>query len=308
MNLACPACKGNELLRVGEIPQTKIFAGDGFSIPLPQSNLFKCKSCNLNFRWPRLSKKELDKIYKTRNPGDTQYELGSRKDWQIAINWIGKELNNGFILDIGCWNGNFLVNLKEDWKRYGVEINPVASSRAVDKGIKIITNDFLDLAFLPFKFDVVTAFDVIEHTEDPLTFIASVCEVTKDNGLIILSSGNTEAPTWKIGRGRYWYCAIPEHMSFINAPWYCFAAEELNLDIAHKETFSHASKSSFTKICLDLSKNIAYLIIPIFFAKLRKIKHLYLRDCKAGEAYNYPPSWMTSKDHLIIMFRKVSSK
>jgi SAM-dependent methyltransferase len=253
-----------------------------------------------------VDKEERKRLYQGGNPEHWQYELENRKDWQIAVNWISKYFDKGAILDIGCWNGNFLatINKKDDWKLYGVEINPVASSRAIDNGITIISKDFYDMSSLQAKFDVVTAFDVIEHSEDPLGFIASACEATKDEGLIIISSGNTKAMSWRISGSRYWYCSIPEHLCFMNMIWYYFVAKKLGLRIEHAENYCHATSIKFVKKCLVLGKNIAYLVVPQLFGKLREIKHLLASEYRAGNNYNYPPSWVTSKDHLIVIFRK----
>lgn len=303
MELFCPSCKGNDVSCMGKISKMDTFAGNILSSPLPQSSFLRCEKCNLYFRWPRLNKKERDKLYQSGSSENWQYELKQRKDWQLAISKIDKKAIKNSVLDIGCFNGKFLENLKGISNLYGVEINSVASNKAQDKGVKIIANNFSDIASLSIKFDIITAFDVIEHVENPLSFIASMGQVAKDNGLIIVSSGNTEAVTWKISRSRYWYCSIPEHISFINSAWCNFVADKLNLEIKHIERFSHIGKVGLIGKFLELTKNIIYLITPMLFRKLRKIKHrLYKND--TGNNYDYPPSWMTSKDHIVVIFKK----
>ena len=273
MEISCPSCNSNKHICIGEIPQMNTFAGNILSAPLTQSNLLRCKGCNLYFKWPRFNKKQLDELYQNGNPDNWQYELKNRKDWQIAINWINNEKIGGSILDVGCFDGKFLWSLEGNWNLYGVEINPVAARIAQERGIKIVTNNFSNLKSLHNKFDLITAFDVIEHTEDPLSFIASISQSIKNNGLIMVSSGDTEALTWKISGSRYLYCAIPEHISFINMKWCHYAADKLNLKIEHIERFSHTGKVSLAKKLIDVPKNLIYLVMPSLFAKYRKIKH-----------------------------------
>lgn len=305
MNLLCPSCNNKEVSCIGEIPTMNIFAGRTLSKPLPLSNLFKCVNCNLQFRWPRLSKNELDELYKNGSVKNWQNSLKERKDWQLAIDEVkGNGIIEG-VLDIGCFNGSFLSYLKGFTNLYGVEINPDAIIRAKENGINIISTDFVGLASLEMTFDVITAFDVIEHTEKPFSFLESIVKKTNENGRIILSTGNTDARTWKIGKNKYWYCSIPEHISFINDSWCHFSANQLGLEIECLEKISHAGKVGLMDRLIDWIKNFLYLLAPRCFGLIRKFKH-WVDKKETSDMVYYPPSWMTSKDHIFIVFRKKS--
>jgi len=307
MDIICPSCNSNHIVCIGRIPQTNIFAGNKLTISLPNSNLYKCRGCNLYFKWPRLNKQQLDMLYRNGNPKIWQYDLRDRKDWQIAKNWITRKVNKGSILDVGCWDGGFLQNLNGYYNLYGVEINPFAAKRAQAKGIQIIADNISEIKCFPFNFDVITAFDLIEHVEYPLNFIASLTQITKKDGYIIISSGNTDSITWKISGSRYWYCALPEHMSFTNFKWYRYMAKKLNLEIVYYEKFSHRDLDKNIRKMLTLSKdfifNLIYLISPTLLINLRKIKNNIVLKNKQDISYG-PPSWSTAKDHLIIILLK----
>ena len=304
MDLFCVSCNNNYITRVGEIPLSNLFAGGRIDHLLPSGTLYRCEVCHLYFRWPRLSKAKLDKLYEGGSSNIWQYEPRGRNDWKLAGAWLNSKLGPRTVLDVGCWDGGFLNYLGDDWQRYGIEINELAARKAEEKGVHIIGENFDKLDQISTQFDAVVSFDVIEHTENPRHFLEQMARVTRTDGFIIISSGNTEAPTWKIGRSRYWYCAIPEHISFINMAWCYFAADELNLGIEYIKRFSHAKKSSLALKILDLGKNTTYLIAPALFGKLRRIEHHYLHKNDVGNICDYPPYWMTSKDHLIIIFKK----
>jgi len=285
---------------MGEIPQLNVFAGNTLDMPLGRTRLYKCEDCNLYFRWPRLDKELRDRFYQHRSEAGNS-DLKKRMDWRIAADRITKERAGGSILDIGCSGGMFLEGLKGHGELYGIEINPTAAREASAKGIKIVAQDFSEMKRLGMKFDTVTAFNVIEHVEYPLDFIASMAELAGENGCVILSSGDTESLMWKIGGRRCLYCANPEHLSFINESWCDLAAERSGLQIEHVERFSYGNKKGPARYILDISKSVAYLIAPNLFGRLRKLKKGHP---DTGGAYSYPPSWTTGKDHLIAVFKK----
>lgn len=292
------------IVYLGKIPSSDMFAGRKMQIALPVAELAKCNNCNFYFRSPRPNKKELDKLYEFGNINNWQYNLSDRKDWLIAIKWAEKQKRLGSILDVGCFDGGFLRNLKGRADLYGIEINPAASIKAELNGITIIGKQISDIDSVSLKFDAITAFDMIEHVFSPFEFISSLVRVMKDDGILIVSSGNSSALTWKLMGSRYWYCVIPEHISFINVKWCQFVAEKLNLNIVYSKTFSHAGVNRFSKMPVDILKNIIYFISPRFFTILRKTAASLLRKKLIDDPYNCPPYWFTSKDHIFIVFRK----
>ena len=288
----CPCCYSDRIIRIGEIPKMDTFAGNKLTVALPRNDLFKCKNCNLHFRWPYLNKEQLAKLYQEGNSESWQYTFKNKVDWQIAANLIKERFTEGSILDIGCWDGKFLEHLKENYNLYGMEINSDAAIKSSKKGINIIAKNIYDAQSLSFKFDVVTAFDVIEHMENPLIFLEFMSRLVKDNGTIIISSGNTETLTWKIQGSRYWYCQNPEHISFINKKWCFYAAKKLNLQIELIKKYASLGRFNLIKSISDVMQNIIYPITPSLLANFRKVKHtLFSKKSKIlNKKYNYPPS------------------
>ena len=96
------------------------------------------------------------------------------------INEIRNFHESGKLLDIGCAYGNFLIKASEFFNSYGVEPTDAYKSIDFDKN-KIINKPF-DSSCIPKKwgyFDVITAFDVLEHIDDlseTLTLISNLLE------------------------------------------------------------------------------------------------------------------------------------
>jgi len=68
------------------------------------------------------------------------------------------------VLDIGCAFGAFLSELNPQWSRYGIDVSAFATDRAAQR-LPGATFARADITKIPFEgpFDVITAFDVIEH-------------------------------------------------------------------------------------------------------------------------------------------------
>ena len=100
----------------------------------------------------------------------------------------------GKILDIGCGKGNFLLRFFKDfsnWSLYGVEISKNALKFAKEKlPNAILYEGFFDSNTFDTKFEIITALGVLEHLEDPSSFIQSVKSCLLENGLFFFDVPN----------------------------------------------------------------------------------------------------------------------
>src|SRR5439155_11898525 len=64
-------------------------------------------------------------------------------------------------------------------------------------------------------FDVVTAFDVIENTPDPIAFLTDIAAVLKPGGLFFLSTPDVGSLTARLF-GRRWHFYYPYHLSYFS--------------------------------------------------------------------------------------------
>jgi 2-polyprenyl-3-methyl-5-hydroxy-6-metoxy-1,4-benzoquinol methylase len=113
------------------------------------------------------------------------------------------------ILDLGCGHGTFLYFLKKEGYRniLGIDISPEQTDLAKKIGIYEVKCQGV-LQFLKNtteKFDIITAFDVIEHfhKDELLSFVELVSKaLNSHSGVFILRTVNGESPF--AGRYRYW--------------------------------------------------------------------------------------------------------
>lgn len=304
--MKCICCNSNNTVVIGEIPPVISFAGRILDKPLNGGSLISCRNCNVSFRYPQLDKSSLDDLYRQGKSDNWHTPVQARKDWQIAGDWISKNIKySADILDIGCFNGIFLNTLDKSNRLFGIEIHPTAANSAEQSGIKIIGKDFTGLEDITVTFDVVTSFDVIEHTYNPNEFLKQAARLTEEGGHIIISTGNSDAPSWKLLGSRYWYCTIGEHISFINPIWCERASKKLGLELIAIYKFSHA-QLTLKKRLGDIVKNVFYLLTPKGFALFRQMGMGGNEYRNHKEMLKHPPSWITAKDHFICILRKTT--
>ena len=301
--LPCPSCNAEAFYR-GRIPDAIHFAGRAWEEPVGGGSLYACTHCHLNFRHPRPTTATLDSLYVHGKSDNWQYLPEERVDWILTKHTLESAPVDRTILDVGCFDGGFLRFLGPRWQCYGVEIHPEAARRAESYGIEILCDNLAKLGQVDRRFGCVTAMDVLEHVEDPLRLLKDLSRLTQKDGLLIVSSGNTEARSWKLLGSRYWYCVIGEHISFINPQWCDNAAKVLGLTVTKIASFSHAGDSGHLHRVWQAFLNGTYALLPGLVALARSLG-LGGIDARKHKSLRYhPPGWMTARDHFLVCFRK----
>jgi len=298
----CPACNGTEFEDLGSIPRSNLFAGRTLGHLLPGASLYRCARCLLGFREPRISKAELDDLYRQGSAVAWTGTAAQRVDWSLARSAIDVHWHGGAeILDIGCFDGSFLAGTPAK-RRFGVEISEEGIRRAKQRGVEILGRDFGCVTEQDRTFDVITAFDVIEHVEDPRSLFQLLAAKLSPGGMLIVSTGDLDAPSWRLARSRYWYCALPEHISFLSRRWFESTAAEVCLQIISTRAFSHGSRS-FVRRAKEAFLNSIYLLAPGVIRYARIFGAGERDTSEHVELLNFPPSWMTARDHVLVVMR-----
>jgi SAM-dependent methyltransferase len=133
---------------------------------------------------------------------------------RAALLWklVGKDLLGRKCLDFGCNDGAFVrVANRMGADCWGVDINASMVKLAdMVGGGKFLLPELVDEAF-----EVVTAFDVLEHFERPLEFFSAVDRFIMPNGRVIVSTPNTRSK-WRAIYGPGWHgYGIPQYHRFL---------------------------------------------------------------------------------------------
>lgn len=162
---------------------------------------FICPNCSHEF-FTQSSNEETavnSKLYQ--EDADYINDLVISQDYNDLIQWnhlrvlrfLKKEKSIKTILDVGTYNGFFVKYLRDKGlEAYGYDFN----EDAIRHGIRnyelngIITSELSHLKLE--KFDCITAFEVIEHLENPQSIISQFSNLLKDGGYLILSCPNNK--------------------------------------------------------------------------------------------------------------------
>ncbi len=126
-------------------------------------------------------------------------EYANSRDLKIAtarprVAAIRQRAKGNRLLDVGCATGFFMeAAADEGFDVRGVEFSGVAISLArPDIRERIVRGDVNTLLGRDAeKYDVVTAFDIIEHVQDPGNFLAELHAILKPGGVLAISSPDT---------------------------------------------------------------------------------------------------------------------
>ena len=143
-----------------------------------------------------------DKSYLQWKNWDTQLRFGDLSPKQHAyykaeIKRTGAYLpESSKILEIGFGSGSFLRYAKDKkWDTLGTEVNKHLVEAGISSGFNVILSDNLN-SFLDNHFDLVVAFDVLEHIhkDDLVRFFAEVKRILKPGGAFIACFPNGDSP------------------------------------------------------------------------------------------------------------------
>ncbi len=142
-----------------------------------------------------------------------------RANMRKFLSYIRAYKSKGKLLDVGCALGFFTeLALKAGYDAYGID----PSDFAVAKAKKLVGSERIRKAKLSDihdrtkSYDVVAMFDVFEHLADPEGDLEIVKKILKDDGMIIIATGDTDSFFARILGRRWTFYNPPQHLYFFN--------------------------------------------------------------------------------------------
>ena len=104
------------------------------------------------------------------------------------VDKIVEKKPDGKMLDIGCALGSFLSFFPESFEKHGSDISEFAINECTKNFPKSKFAESDISAECPFKekFDLITAFDVLEHTLNLRSALQNISSMLNDDGLIVV--------------------------------------------------------------------------------------------------------------------------
>lgn len=296
---SCPGCSNTDLTRIGRLPDSEWFAGKRLAQPLVGGYLYLCRQCLLKFRYPIQPSATYNALYDNAQTGTWQATV-ARPDWDLLIKLIGAcAPNGGRILDFGCYSGGLLSMLDDRYERYGVEVNRKAACIAGEKAHAQVWNSAQDIP-ANLQFEVIVLADVVEHVSDPCALLNVLAQRLTANGVILVTTGDADAPMWNFFGANWWYCFYPEHIAFVSLAWAQRTLCTHGWSVSEYQRFRNGQ--------LNISQRFSTLV---FVCAYGIAPRAYLKVCRFlkrklghGEDVTSVPGRGITRDHILLTLQR----
>lgn len=185
---------------------------------------------------------------------------------------IQRYKSGGKLLDVGCGTGHFLKFLKNrypSWETFGVEPSDLLRKFAIQNTGSSIKNGKLHkIPFADEYFDVITCYDVLEHSVDLKKNILELKRVLKPDGLLFIQAPNYKSAMARLTGNRWdWWC-IPDHVLHFSYDFLRTYVRKNGFTILENYTYEDQEdylrniKGIFSKNYL--TKVVFYFLVPFF--------------------------------------------
>ncbi len=195
----CPLCQGADRLIADVMTTTEILSAwrhmgvilssEALSVFQEWTNvcLFHCKACGFEFCDPALAGN--DAFYQDLQRQAENYYPEDCPSFRRAVRFaLGKKLTS--VLDVGCGCGAFLnLARRAGLRTSGIELNRQARAMCSAEGHRVygcLLADF-ERDGSSERFDLVCAFEILEHVPDPLRFLAEAARRVKPDGYLAIA-------------------------------------------------------------------------------------------------------------------------
>jgi 2-polyprenyl-3-methyl-5-hydroxy-6-metoxy-1,4-benzoquinol methylase len=224
----CPLCgQRSELYSAGTTEAATYFAVPGhYAIAASEHGqrleVYRCVTCGHGFSPAALSPAVLRRWYE-QAPADAWFvteEPARRRTARRVLQYLGRLVSPpGQLLDVGAGAGFFLEEAgRGGWQVAGLEPSEWGQryAREVLHLATVRPGGFEALHTLPVaSFQVVTAFDVLEHVLDPAALVAACARVVAPGGVLVLTTPKFDSVLAHL-TGRFWYCIFPAHLHYFS--------------------------------------------------------------------------------------------
>jgi 2-polyprenyl-3-methyl-5-hydroxy-6-metoxy-1,4-benzoquinol methylase len=190
----------------------------------------RCPSCGLVFISPRLRPEALQRLYDdvgyfeggvygdaAQEPRRFDPAMLLQRTWTAGrlalLDRVRGRAPGGRLLEVGAGYGLFLDAARSaGWETSGVELSRTGAGHAVQAlGLDVFCGQLADAPLTP-GFDVVCAWDTVEHVPDPLAFWRTARSLVADDGVVLFSTPYVSSlPAVLLGT-RWWTLKPAEHI------------------------------------------------------------------------------------------------
>lgn len=237
--------------------------------------IVRCRRCGLVYTNPRLS--DYNATYLFSGEDDFAHIEDHARSKQPVFHSALKKISSwqtrcglpsgGKLLDLGCGSGHFIHAAKlSGFDGLGIEpARGFARYAAENVGVNVLHDDIYSVELPENHFDVITAWDVIEHVSDPQAMLARCEKWLAPGGLLALRFPSS---TWQKIKGvvfhQWLHSDRPSfgptmHLYFFNEKTIRCLAQKVGLDVL--DVFTTAAETNTENILLDGVKLVSHFMI-----------------------------------------------
>lgn len=174
-HVSCNLCEEDNYSVIYRKPDTYTWINQ-FEYPI-----VVCNKCGLTYVNPRPTQISMSNFYPNNYHSNRDTE-SQKNRYREQIKFLPK-LSHENVLDIGCAQGDFLISLLEEYPNIKVTGLDYFSEKVNSEKIDFYKELIQNVKFKENKFDLITAWAVIEHVHDPMTYFKEVSKLLSNNGL-----------------------------------------------------------------------------------------------------------------------------
>ncbi|MGK7875789.1 MAG: class I SAM-dependent methyltransferase [Xenococcaceae cyanobacterium] len=191
------------------------FRASGDEILIDQ--LVRCRNCGFQYLNPRLRQDLVLESYSQGTDKTFVSQVAAREGtFAKCLDTIERIVpQRGRILDVGTAGGSFLgVAKQRGWQVAGCELNHWLSDwGSKHYGISIYGGTLFDMKLEDASFDVVTLWDVLEHTSDAKAVLKECNRILKPGGILVINYPDINSLVGQL-MGRKWVFLLSVHLYY----------------------------------------------------------------------------------------------
>lgn len=211
---ACPLCQSPRINELGPLDYRGRVHFSTCVVELSRvPELWQCQACGSSFVQNAIDEPSARHLYTVGEAGDrwsnqpfehckTRVVVHSlRSLFRIGIRVLDVGANTGMLLDFAQQAGCVTA---------GLEYSESSQAILRDKGHAAHAS----FAEADSGYDLITAFDLIEHLYDVPGFLQTCYDRLAPSGRLVLLTGDIHAPSARLAAEHWWYVQYPEHIVF----------------------------------------------------------------------------------------------
>lgn len=244
-----------------------------FDVPL-DFDIVRCQNCDLVYTNPRLTDYNANYLFEAIDADHVENHAQAKLPiFQSALKQIlalqkqAGHPTGGNLLDLGCGSGHFLREAqKAGFTETGIEPVEWFAQYAKEKiGVNVLHEDIYTVELPQNHYDVITAWDVIEHVSDPKAMLARCAQWLKPGGILALRFPSS---TWQKIKGVIFHQVLRSsrasfgptmHLYFFSDKTIRKMTREVDLDVI--KLFSTAAEANTENRLLNSIKRISHCVV-----------------------------------------------